>query len=680
MQELQREERRCRWRFLGSGNRRELDGNQRFLAPTRSLRERSGGDRGDDPESHARPRSARGRGTRLAADRAVAPPRAWGTRWRKASIPCRNASRDGDRCRLGSVRRVVDVEQPRGVDLLAPVASRSSRRASARSVPRTRYWRRIVSHRSRSSQRPDDERLPLRAGAADEEADPLGSDVAEDDRAHARRVGAEPGRRSQGRRGPSSGHSPSGLAPGRRRRARWDRRAARSRVGIVAGAPGRHRSGTSRSGGGLTGSGTVSKEKHVTELRRLPRVAGWFWPPATARPLGLAAALALAGCVGLLVLSPRRRPTSRRSSFPPASRSTTSPSDLGNARFLTLDPRGTLLVSVPRAGRVIALPDDNGDGQADARVPVVEGLDLPHGLAFLDGQLYVAETGRVVRFDYDPARAPRPRRADRRRAGPPGRAASHWTRTIAIGPDRRLYVSAGSTCNSCEERDPRRAAIYRYELDGRIGRAVRDGAPQRGRDRVPPWHLRALGHRQRPRLARRRPALASTSLGSRRAASTAGRTATGRRPGRCPTPISAAGDRCKTARRPSFLYQAHTAPLGLAFYTGAQFPAEYRGDLFVALHGSWNRAVPVGYKVIRVKLGGAQRRSRRTSRRGWLVGGTILGPAGGSRRGARRRALPVRRQPGRGVPDHLPGPLTAQVARHGQRLRAVDHLVPLTAA
>ena len=91
-----------------------------------------------------------------------------------------------------------------------------------------------------------------------------------------------------------------------------------------------------------------------------------------------------------------------------------------------------------------------------------------------------------------------------------------------------------------------------------------------------------------------------------------------------PDPDLAAGDRCKTVRQPSLLYQAHTAPLGLAFYTGSQFPAAYRGDLFVALHGSWNRAVPVGYKVIRVRLGGGAATAEDFAT-GWLTGGRYWG-------------------------------------------------------
>jgi glucose/arabinose dehydrogenase len=291
--------------------------------------------------------------------------------------------------------------------------------------------------------------------------------------------------------------------------------------------------------------------------------------------------------------------------------------DLGHARFLTLDPRGTLLVSVPRAGRVVALPDDNKDGRADGAVPVVEGLELPHGLAFLDGQLYVAETGRVVRYDYDPTMR-------RVRGGPtvvvpdlPARG-SHWTRSIAIGPDRKLLVSVGSSCNSCEEKDRRRAAIYRYDLDGRNGAPFATGLRN------------AVGIAFRPGT----PELWATVngrdwLGDDRPGEYVTRVENGSfygwpychwsPAGVAPDPDLAAGDRCKEARQPTFLYQAHTAPLGLAFYTGSQFPADYRGDLFVALHGSWNRATPVGYKVIRVKLRGATPAAEDFAT-GWLAG------------------------------------------------------------
>ena len=183
--------------------------------------------------------------------------------------------------------------------------------------------------------------------------------------------------------------------------------------------------------------------------------------------------------------SPRRPPTSRPSGSPPASRSSCSLADLGYPRFMALDPRGTLLVSVPRAGRVIALPDDNRDGRADAVVPVVEGLELPHGLAFLDGQLYVAETGRVLRFDYDPATRRVAWATDGHRAGPPGPGQP-------LDPDHRhrarspaLRVRGVLLQQLRGARPPPRGDLPLRRRRPR-GRAVRDGAPQRGRDGVPP--------------------------------------------------------------------------------------------------------------------------------------------------------------------------------------------------
>jgi glucose/arabinose dehydrogenase len=200
---------------------------------------------------------------------------------------------------------------------------------------------------------------------------------------------------------------------------------------------------------------------------------------------------------------------------------------------------------------------------------------------------------------------------------------SHWTRSIAIGPDRKLLVSAGSSCNSCEERDRRRAAIYQYDLDGRNGAPFATGLRN------------AVGIAFRPGTSELWATVNGRDwLGDDRPGEYVTRVEGGgfygwpychwSPGGVVPDPDLAAGDRCKAARQPSFLYQAHTAPLGLAFYTGSQFPADYRGDLFVALHGSWNRPTPVGYKVIRMKLRGAAPTAEDFAT-GWLAGSRSWG-------------------------------------------------------
>src|SRR5204862_110278 len=117
--------------------------------------------------------------------------------------------------------------------------------------------------------------------------------------------------------------------------------------------------------------------------------------------------------------------------LPPGFRIEKFASGFGPTRFMTVDPAGTLLVSTPSRGRVVALPDRDRDGRPDSVATVADGLDLPHGLAFRDGQLYVAETGRVRRFRYDPATFKASDPSGVVPNLPPG--GGHWTRTIAFG-------------------------------------------------------------------------------------------------------------------------------------------------------------------------------------------------------------------------------------------------------
>jgi glucose/arabinose dehydrogenase len=326
--------------------------------------------------------------------------------------------------------------------------------------------------------------------------------------------------------------------------------------------------------------------------------------------------LVLAGCA----VDPRAAPPDdqARLRVPPGFAIQIFAEDLLRPRFLAVDPRGTLLVSVPRSGRILALPDDDRDGRADRAVLVATDLDLPHGLAVHQSALYVAETGRVVRLGYDPA--------TRRATGPPavvvpglpGRGA-HWTRTLAVGPDGRLYVAVGSSCNACEERDPRRAAITRYEADGS------------GETRLATGLRNAVGLAFHPVTGELWATVNGRDwLGDDRPAEYVTRVEAGGFYGwpYChwdaagtlfPDPDLGSRRPCERVARPSLLYQPHAAPLGMAFYTGTAFPPEYRGDLFIALHGSWNRSTPVGYKVVRVRLGDGPPRVEDFAT-GWLDG------------------------------------------------------------
>jgi len=298
-------------------------------------------------------------------------------------------------------------------------------------------------------------------------------------------------------------------------------------------------------------------------------------------------------------------------------------SGLENARFLRFSAAGDLLVSQPRLGLVSLLERDaNGDGLADGRRILLQGLDKPHGLDFQDGWLYVAETGAVGRIRFDPAARTTAGAFERVvRDLPVG--GNHWTRSIRFGPDGWLYVSIGSSCNACVESDRRRAAIVRYRPDGSgeelyasglrnaVGFDFRPGtgelyATDNGRDLLgddfPPceWnHVERGGFYGWP-----------FANGAR-----------------VPDPDLGAGRETEIARSvpPVHGFRAHNAPLGMTFVSGERAPESLRGTALVALHGSWNRTRKDGYKVVALRFGPDGRVSEEDFLTGFLLGEDVVG-------------------------------------------------------
>lgn len=271
-------------------------------------------------------------------------------------------------------------------------------------------------------------------------------------------------------------------------------------------------------------------------------------------------------------------------------------SDVPNARMLRFTPRGDLLVSAPREGKVYLLEADaDGDGAADGKHVLLADLNRPHGLDLHEGWLYVAEGDAVVRVRFDPETRTLAERAERIVRGLPS-GGNHWTRTVAVGPDRRLYVSIGSSCNVCIEDDPRRAAIVRYELDGSGEKLFATGLRN------------AVGFDWRPSTGE----LYATDngrdlLGDDFPPCELDRVVEGGFYGwpfangnRVPDPDYGKGNEARVAASlpPAHGFGAHTAPLGITFYDAEAFPAAYRGAAFVALHGSWNRSTKSGYEVV----------------------------------------------------------------------------------
>lgn len=294
---------------------------------------------------------------------------------------------------------------------------------------------------------------------------------------------------------------------------------------------------------------------------------------------------------------------------------------LQGPRMMALGPDGWIYVAERGAGRIVRLVDEDGDGAAENVETVAEGMDSPSSLAFYrDGSLYVAETTRILHFSRS--------EADGAFTGmevivdglPEG---GHHTRTVLFSPDwETMYVSVGSSCNVCDEEDERRAAILRFDPDG-----SNDSIYARG--------LRnAVGLAFRPDTGE----LWATNngrdmLGDDLPPETVYRVEEGSdygwpacHAGRIIDPDFGGEAACDGIAVPQVEIQAHAAPLGLTFYTGEAFPEDYRGDLFVALHGSWNRSEPVGYEVVRIPVDEAGSTGAvEVFVTGWLVEGESWG-------------------------------------------------------
>jgi len=270
--------------------------------------------------------------------------------------------------------------------------------------------------------------------------------------------------------------------------------------------------------------------------------------------------------------------------------------EVDGPRMLTFSPGGTLLVSASGEGKVEALPDPKHTGKA-ARVTVLDGLNEPHGIAFYEGKLYVAENDKVRRYDWDEEnlRATHPKAISDLPTG-----GGHSTRSLMFHGNK-MYISAGSSCNACVEKDPRRAAVMEFNPDGSgqkiFAKGLRNAVGMAVNPKTDTVWVTVNG---RDWLGDDLPPETIYDLGK-----------DGGDGGwpycygdRVPDPnFTKPGDnRCQSVLEPKVQMQAHSAPLGLAFYEGSMFPPEYRNNIFVAFHGSWNRSVPTGYKVVRAKL------------------------------------------------------------------------------
>jgi glucose/arabinose dehydrogenase len=285
-----------------------------------------------------------------------------------------------------------------------------------------------------------------------------------------------------------------------------------------------------------------------------------------------------------------------RIKLPPGFTITVYADNVLNARGMTRGKNGTLFVGSMGKGNVYAVIDKDGDQRADTVMTIARNLQMPVGVAFQQGSLYVSAVDRILRFD----------EIEQRLANPPApvtitdgfpKEADHGWKFIAFGPDGKLYVPVGAPCNICEPHPDRYGLIARIHSDGSgyevVARGVRNSVgfdwdpttrdlwfTDNGRDNLgdnqPPDEL---NHAPKPGLHFGYPychggTIADPEFGSKRA--------------------------CGEFTPPAVTLGPHVAPLGMRFYTGTMFPQEYRSQIFIAEHGSWNRSEKIGYRIMLV--------------------------------------------------------------------------------
>lgn len=307
--------------------------------------------------------------------------------------------------------------------------------------------------------------------------------------------------------------------------------------------------------------------------------------------------------------------------LPPGFKIETFAENVPGARSMARSPSGTLFVGSRGEGTVYAIIDSNQDFMADRIYTLATELNMPNGVAFDSGSLYVAEVSRVLRFEDVENNLQHPPQPQVITSNYPEDRHHGW-KFIRFGPDGKLYVPVGAPCNVCRPESDIYATITRLSPDGRGQEIVAHGVRNTvGFD----WHPETgelwFTDNGRDWLGDNRPPDELNHL-----------TKTGQHFGfpychgkDIVDPDYGADHDCNDYTPPARELGPHVAALGMRFYHGKQFPEKYRNGIFIAEHGSWNRKEPIGYRVMFVALDGNTPVSYEVFAEGWLQGDIASG-------------------------------------------------------
>ena len=308
--------------------------------------------------------------------------------------------------------------------------------------------------------------------------------------------------------------------------------------------------------------------------------------------------------------------------LPPGFRIAVFSDRVPGARSMTLGTNGTLFVGTRDSpGPVYAVLDSDHDGTAERVVTIAKGLHMPNGVAFRDGSLYIAEVGRILRLDRIEQQLDHPPQAVVVTSSLPNEDWHGW-KFIAFGPDGLLYVPIGAPCNVCKPKERRYASITRMRPDGSGSEIFAEGIRNTvGFDWHPGTHelwftdngRDMLGDDTPPDELNRAP---KTGLHFGFPFCHGGTIS---------DPEFGAERPCSGFTPPEKNLGPHVAALGMRFYRGSMFPPDYRGQILVAEHGSWNRSLKIGYRVMLVRLEGGRAVSYEPFIEGWLEGQSAWG-------------------------------------------------------